>query len=67
MLSLVTEDPQHASSIREAPPLSRSRFDCYWYVAADPCPRADLPDRLRNPLVSVRRLACVRAMRTGPR
>ena len=67
MLSLVTEGPQHASSTQEAPPLGRSRFDCDKYVAADARPRADIPDRLRDPPVPVWRLACFRPLRPSPR
>ena len=67
MLSLVTEDPQHASSIREAPPLSRSRFDRHGSFAAGTRPRADIPDRLRDPLVSVWGLACIRPVRPSSR
>ena len=67
MLKPVTKGLQHASSTREAPPLGRSRFDCDKYVAAGANPRADIPNRLRNPLVSFRRLACFRAMRQSPR
>ena len=59
----VTEGPQHASSIQEAPPLGRSRFDCVKLFAAGTRPRADIPDRLRDPPVPVWRLACFRAMR----
>ena len=67
MLSRVIADPQHASSTQEAPPLARSRFDCGKFFAADYRPRADIPDRLRDPLVPVWRLACFRAMRQSPR
>ena len=67
MLSLVTEDPQHAPSIQEAPPLGRSCLDRDRPFAADVRPRADVPDRLRDPLVFVWRLACFRAMRQSPR
>ena len=57
MLSPVTLGPQHAFSTQEAPPLGRSRFDFDKYVAADARPRADIPDRLRDPPVLVWRLA----------
>ena len=63
MLKPFTESPQHASFTQEAPPLGRSRFDCDKYVSADARPRADIPDRLRDPPVPVWRLACFRAMR----
>jgi hypothetical protein len=65
MLSLVTEDPQHAPSIQEAPPLGRSCLDRDRPFAADVRPRADVPDRLRDPLVFVWRLACFPTMRKG--
>lgn len=67
IFSLVTQGPQHASSTQEAPPLGRSRFDCDKYVAAGDNPRADIPNRLRNPLVSFRRLACFSSLRPSPR
>ena len=67
MLSLVAEDPQHAPSIQKAPPLGCCRFDCDKLFAAGTLPRADLPDRLRDPLVSVWRLAGFSAMRPGSR
>ena len=63
MLRPITLGLQHASFTQEAPPLVRSRFDCDKYVAADARPRADVPDRLRDPSVPVWRLACFRAMR----
>ena len=61
------EAPQHASSSQEAPSLGRSRFDCDKYIAADARPRVDIPGRLRDPLVSLWRLACFGAMRSRPR
>ena len=67
MLSLVTEGPQHASSIQEAPPLGRSRFNCDRSFAADVRTSADIPDRLRDPLVLVWRLACFRSLRPSTR
>ena len=67
MLKPVTKGLQHASSTQEAPPLGRSRFDCDKYVSADARPRADIPDRLRDPLVPVWRLACFRPLRTSAR
>lgn len=63
----ITEGPQHASSIQEAPPLGRSRSDCDKYVSADARPRADIPNRLRDPPVPVWRLACFRPLRTSAR
>jgi hypothetical protein len=66
-MKLVTEGPQHASSIQEAPRVGRSRFDRDKYVAADARPRADIPDRLRDTPVPVWRLACFRAMRQSSR
>ena len=62
MLKPVTVGPQHASSTQEAPPLGRSRFNCDRPFTADARPRADIPDRLRDPTVPVWRLACFRAM-----
>ena len=62
----ITEGPQHALSTQEAPPLSRSRSDCDEYVSADARPRADIPDRLRDPLVSFWRLARFRPLRPSP-
>ena len=67
MLKPFTESPQHASFTQEAPPLGRSRFDCDKYVSADARPRADIPDRLRDPPVPVWRLACFRPLRTSAR
>ena len=67
MLTPVTKGLQHASSTQEAPPLGRSRFDCDKYVVAVARPRADIPDRLRDPPVSVWRLACFRPLRTSAR
>ena len=67
MLKPVTKGLQHASSTQEAPPLGRSRFDCDKYVSADARPRADIPDRLRDPPVPFWWLACFRAMRQSPR
>ena len=61
------EVPQHALSDQEAPPLGRSRFDRDWPFASGARPRADISDRLRDPLVSVWRLAGFRAMRPGSR
>ena len=58
---------QHAPFTREAPPLGRRRFDCNKLFAADARPRADIPDRLRDPLVLVRRLARFRPLRPGSR
>ena len=63
----VTEGPQHASSIQEAPPLGRSRFNCDRSFAADVRTSADIPDRLRDPLVSLWRLACFSSLRPSPR
>ena len=63
----ITESPQHASSTQETPPLGRIRFDCDKYVAAVARPRADIPDRLRDPPVPVWRLACFRAVRQSAR
>ena len=67
MLKPVTKGLQHASSTQEAPPLGRSRFDRDRFFAANTRPRADIPDRLRDPLVSVWRLAGFSAMRPGSR
>ena len=67
MLNSITEGPQHASSTQETPPLGRSRFDCDKFFAADARPRADIPDRLRDPPVPVWRLAGFSAMRPGSR
>ena len=67
MLNSITEGPQHASSTQETPPLGRSRFDCDKFFAADARPRADIPDRLRDPPVPFWWLACFRAMRQSPR
>ena len=67
MLNPVTLGLQHASSTQEAPPLGRSRFDCDKYVSADARPRADIPDRLRDPPLPVWRLACFRPLRTSAR
>ena len=67
MLKPFTEGPQHASSTQEAPPLSRSRFDCDYFFVADARPRPDIPDRLRDPPVPVWWLACFRTMRTSAR
>ena len=63
----VTEAPQHAPFTQESPPLDRRRFDRDRSFAAGTCPRADIPDRLRDPLVSVWRLAGFSAMRPGSR
>ena len=63
----LTEVPQHALSDQEAPPFGRSRFGCDRSFAAGTRPRADIPDRLRDPLVSVWRLAGFSAMRPGSR
>ena len=63
----LTEVPQHALSDQEAPPLSRSRFGRDRSFAAGTRPRADIPDRLRDPLVSVRRMACIRPVRPSSR
>ena len=65
MLKPVTEGPQYAPSIQEAPPLGRSCLNRDRPFAADARPRADIPDRLRDPLVLVWRLACFRTMRQG--
>ena len=67
MLSPVILGPQHAFSTQEAPPLGRSRFDRDWSFAAGARTRADLSDRLRDPLVSVWRLAGFSTMRPGSR
>ena len=67
MLNSVKKGPQHALPIQKAPPLGRSRFDCDKYFDADARPRADIPDRLRDPPVPVRRLACFRALRQSAR
>ena len=61
------EAPQHASSIKEAPSLGRGRFDRDRFFAANARPSADIPDRLRDPLVPFWRLAGFRALRPGPR
>ncbi len=63
MLNPVTKGPQHALPIQKAPPLGRSSLNCDRPFAADARPRADIPDRLRDPTVPVWRLACFRAMR----
>lgn len=65
MLSPITLGPQHALPIQKAPPLGRSRSNCNRSFAADVRSRADIPDRLRDPLVPVWWLACFRAMRQG--
>ena len=67
MLNPVTKGLQYASSTQEAPPLGRGRFDCGKYVYADARPRADIPDRLRDPPLPVWRLACFRPLRTSAR
>ena len=67
MLNPNIEGPQHASSTQEALPLGRTRFDCDKYLAAGARPRADIPDRLRDPPVSFWRLAGFSAMRPGSR
>ena len=67
MLSPVTLGPQHASSIQEAPPLGRCRFDFDKFFAADARPRSDIPDRLRDPPLPVWRLACFSPLRTSAR
>ena len=67
MLSLVAEDPQHAPSIQKAPPLGCCRFDCDKLFAADVRPSADVPDRLRDPLVPVWRVARFRTLCSGSR
>ena len=67
MLNRVPESRQHASPTQETPPLGRSRLDCDKYFDADARPRADIPDRLRDPLVSVWRLAGFSAMLPGSR
>ena len=61
------EVSQYALSDQEVPPLDRCRFDCDKLFAAVTRPRADLPDRLRDPLVSVWRLARFRPLRPSPR
>ena len=66
-MKLVTKGLQHASSTQEAPPFGRSRFDRDKYVSADARPRADIPDRLRDPPLPVWRLACFRPLRTSAR
>lgn len=63
----VPEVSQHASFTQEAPPLGRCRFDRDRFFAAGTRSRADLPDRLRDPLVSVWRLARFRPLRPSPR
>lgn len=67
MLDSYHEVPEHAPFSQEAPPLSRSRFDRDWSFAAGARPRADVSDRLRDPLVSVWRLAGFSTMRPGSR
>ena len=67
MQKRVTESSQHASPTQETPPLGRSRFDCDKYFDADARPRADIPDRLRDPPMPVWWLACFRAVRQSPR
>ena len=67
MLRSVTEGPQHASFTQEASPLGRSRFNRDRPFATDVRPSADIPDRLRDPLVSLWWLARFRAMRQSPR
>lgn len=67
MLIPITEGPQHASSTQEVPLLGRSRFDCDYFFAAGTRPRADVPDRLRDSLVPVWRLARFRPLRPSPR
>ena len=67
MLSRVTEDHQHASSIQEAPPLGRSRFDRDRFFAADVRARPDIPNRLRDPSLPVWWLARFRPLRKGSR
>jgi len=61
------EVPQNAPFTQEARPLGRSRFDRDRFFAANTRPRADIPDRLRDPLVPVWRLACFRPLRPSPR
>lgn len=67
MLIAVTKSFQYATSTQEAPPLGRSRFDCDKYVSAVARPRADIPDRLRDPPMPVWRLAFFHAMRQSSR
>ena len=67
MLKPVTVGPQHASSTQEAPTFGRRRFDGDRSFAAGTRPRADIPDRLRDPLVSVWRLARFGPVRPGSR
>ena len=61
------EVPQNAPFTQKTPPLGRSRFDCDKYFDADARPRADIPDRLRDPPVPVWRLAGFRPLRPSPR
>ena len=61
------EVPQNAPFTQKTPPLGRSRFDRDRFFATDTRPRADIPDRLRDPLVLVWRLACFRSLRPSTR
>ena len=61
------EVPQNAPFTQKTPPLGRSRFDRDRFFATDTRPRADIPDRLRDPPVPVWRLACFRPLRTSAR
>ena len=61
------EVPQNAPFTQKTPPLGRSRFDRDRFFATDTRPRADIPDRLRDPPVPVWRLACFRPLRPSPR
>ena len=55
------------SCLKKAPPLGRCCSGPCGRFVADTCARTDIPDRLRDPLVSVWRLACIRPVRPSSR